>query len=139
MVKYSTGVIEGEGGFITMSDFTIWIILTITLSCMAFNICWWLYGRTLSEAFPAFIVLPIMLISLYGFFTAFHILLRDVCNHFISPRWGYVTEYNEFVPFAGGIAHIIAGLFTIGAAILIYKDEGKVENSKFAANREKQE
>ena len=114
-----------------MSDFTINILIVFTLSCMAFNICRWLYGKTLSETFPEPVVVIIMLTTLVGFFIAFKLLLVEVCNNIFSPDWGYVDETDQFVPFAKDIAHILAGVFTIGISILIYKDEGKIANSKY--------
>ena len=114
-----------------MSDLTIEIITALTLSCMAFSVCRWLYGKTLSEAFPAPVVAIIMLTTLVGFFIAFKLLLVEVCSNFLSPDWGYVDETNQFVPYAKDIAHILAGVFTIGMSILIYKDEGKIANNKY--------
>jgi len=114
-----------------MSDLTIEIITVLTLSCMAFNVCRWLYGKTLSEAFPAPVVAIIMLATLVGFFIAFKLLLVEVCNNIFSPDWGYENETGQFVAFARDIAHILAGVFTIGISILIYKDEGKISNSKY--------
>jgi len=114
-----------------MSELTITIITVFTLSCMAFNVCRWLYGKTLSETFPAPVVVIIMLTTLVGFFIAFKLLLVEVCNNIFSPDWGYANETGKFNPFSKDIAHILAGIFTIGMSILIYKDEGKIANSKY--------
>ena len=119
-----------------MSDIFIWAVTAFTLSCILFNICWWLYGRTLSEIFPAPLVAVIMLTTLFGFFFAFKLLFVEVCNNFISPDWGYVAEHDEFVPFAKDIAHVLAGVLTVGMAILMYKDEGKISNYKYKSDFE---
>jgi len=114
-----------------MSESIIWVLTTFTLSCVAFNISWWLYGKTLSEIFPTPIVVLIMFSAICGFFIAFKLLFVEVCNNIFSPDWGYINENNEFAPFAKDIAHILAGVLTIGIAVLIYKDEGKMTNSKY--------
>lgn len=113
-----------------MSDSTIEVITVITISCMALNCCLWLYGKTLSEAFPALVVIIIMLGTIFGFFISFKLLMVEVCNNIFSPDWGYLNENNHFVSFTKNIAHMLAGVLTVGIAFLIYKDEGKIKHSK---------
>ena len=121
-----------------MSDFTFNTIVAFILVCTALNICWWLYGRTLSEVFPAPVVVTVMLTTLFCFFVAFKLLFMEVCGNFLSPRWGYMTDYGEFVPYAKDIAYILAGILTAGIAVLLYKHEGKMADSKYRSADEEE-
>lgn len=121
-----------------MSDFTFNTIVALILACTALNTCWWLYGRTLSEIFPAPVVVTVMLTTLFCFFVAFKLFFVEVCGNFLSPRWGYMTDYGEFTPYAKDIAYILAGILTAGIAVLLYKHEGKMTDSKHrSADEEK--
>jgi len=113
-----------------MSDLAITALVTLTLFCTAFNISWWLYGRTLSETFPVLVVVAIMLTTIYCFFIAFKLLFVEICNKIFSPQWGYVADYGEFIPYAKDIAQVLAGVLTIGIAILLYKEEGKITGGR---------
>ena len=113
----------------TMPYSVIYSLIAFTLFCTAFNVCWWLYGRTLSEILPAPLVLTTMLTTLFGFFKAFELLLVEICNNIISPGWGYVIEFDEYVAPADEIARVLAGVLTVGIAILLYKDEGKIRKN----------
>ena len=114
-----------------MSDFSVELSVAFILGCMAFNICRWVYGRTLSDTYPGSVVAIIMLSTLVGFFIAFKLIFVESITNFFPPYWGYENEIDEFVPYAVIIAHVLAGVFTIGMSVLFYKDEGKVTHSEY--------
>jgi len=105
-------------------DFIRGILILYMLCCTAFNVSWWLYGKTLSENFPIFVVVTIMLTTLISSFFAFKFILEAICNSIFSPDWGYISNY-VFIPYSKYIVLILSGLLTIGIAVLLYKDEGK--------------
>ena len=106
-------------------------IVAFVLACTIFNICWWLYGKTLSESFPLLVVVTTMLATLLCFLIAFLMILRELCYTVFSPNWGYITSQGVFIPYAENIARILAGLLTIGVAFLLYEDEGKIVDSRY--------
>lgn len=115
------------------------LLVAFVLACAVFNICWWLYGKTLSEAFPLVVVVVIMLSTLLCFFIAFLILLRELCYNMFSPDWGYLNSYGAFTPFAEEIARVVSGILAIGISILIYKDEGKMADGRYEDVEESKE
>jgi len=114
-----------------MPDLVNNIIVAFVLACTIFNICWWLYGKTLSESFPLLVVVTTMLATLLCFLIAFLMILRELCYTVFSPNWGYTSSQGVFIPYAEDIARILAGLLTIGVAFLLYKDEGKMADSRY--------
>ena len=114
-----------------MPDLVHNIIVAFVLACTMFNVCWWLYSKTLSESFPLLMVVTIMLSTLLCFFIAFLMILRELCYTILSPNWGYLASHGVFIPYAEDIARILAGLLTIGIAFLLYKDEGKMAGSRY--------
>lgn len=122
-----------------MPDFVFDTIVVFALVCTVFNICWWLYGRTLSETFPVIVVVIVMFAALFCFFIAFKLLFVEICDNFLSPRRGYMTDYGKFIPYAKDIAYILAGILTVGVAVLLYKNEGKIVNSKYKSADEEKE
>lgn len=121
-----------------MFNFTFNTIVALILACTALNTCWWLYGRTLSEIFPAPVVVTVMLTTLFCFFVAFKLFFVEGCGNFLFSRLGYMTGYGEFIPYAKDIAYILAGILTAGIAVLLYKHEGKMADSKYRSADEEE-
>jgi len=114
-----------------MPDLIYNAIVLFVLICTVFNLCWWLYGRTLSESFPMFVVLTIMLTTLFCLFITFNLIFEEFFGNICTPEWGYITDYGKFIAYADDIARVFSGIFTICLAVFLYKDEGKIGDNKF--------
>ena len=120
-----------------VSSILVGIGIILLLCCMAFNVSWWLYGRTLSEDYPVFVVVVIMFTTLIGFFLGFNFLFGAIFSRLFPSTWGYFTDYDNFIPYSRDAAYYLSGLFTIGMAVLLYKDEGKISDNKWVKDEDK--